>query len=150
MCLIAPLLAVVTGLWVGTSQAQPLAYVLNGESSTVSLIDTATNTVVVTIPLETGPAGLAVSPNGTRVYVATGNTVSVIDTLTNAVIAVVPLGSESGAVVVNPAGTRVYVAHSDIDAGAVSVIDASTNTVIATIQINARGVFVGPGCFDLR
>ena len=56
-CRIAPLLAVVTGLWVGTAQAQPFAYVSNSESSTVSVIDTATNTVVATIPVATGPAG---------------------------------------------------------------------------------------------
>jgi YVTN family beta-propeller protein len=134
-CLISPLFAVVTGLWVGTAQAQPFAYVSNGESSTVSVIDTATNTVVATIPVGTGPAGLAVTSNGTRVYVATGDTVSVIDTMTNAVIAVVPLGSGAGNVAVNPAGTRVYVTHSGelSAAGTVSVIDATTNTVIATI-----------------
>ncbi len=48
----------------------------------VAVIDTATNTVVDTIEVGNGPYGVAVSPNGSRVYVANNwdGTVSVIDT----------------------------------------------------------------------
>jgi YVTN family beta-propeller protein len=47
----------------------------------VSVIATAANTVIATIPVGTAPTGVAVTPDGSKVYVANGdsNRVSVID-----------------------------------------------------------------------
>ena len=55
----------------------------------MSVIDTATNAVIATIPLSIGSYALAVTPDGTNVYVANENsgTVSVIATATNTVTA---------------------------------------------------------------
>ena len=39
-------------------------------SNTVSVIDTASNTVVTTVPVGTSPHGVAVTPDGKHVYVA--------------------------------------------------------------------------------
>ena len=39
-------------------------------SSTVSVIATATNTVIATIPVGVAPIGVAVTPDGSKVYVA--------------------------------------------------------------------------------
>ena len=65
-------------------------------TDTVSVINTATNTVVATIPIGAGtqPTGVVVTPDGTRVYVtnALDNTVSVINTATNTVITTLPVG----------------------------------------------------------
>ena len=72
------------------------AYITNLGSNTVSVIDTATNTVSpTTIPVGTGPFGVAVTPDGSKVFVANSgsNTVSVIDTATNMVTATIPVGS---------------------------------------------------------
>ncbi len=46
----------------------------------MSVINTSTNTVVNTVPVGTRPQGIAVSPDGSHVYVANSgsNTVSVI------------------------------------------------------------------------
>jgi YVTN family beta-propeller protein len=53
----------------------------------VSVIDTATNTVVASVVVGTDPIGVATSPDGTLVYAANSNdTVSVIDTATNTVV----------------------------------------------------------------
>ena len=51
---------------------------------------------------------MAVSPDGTRVYVTNrgGNNVTVIDTTNNSVVTTVPVGLEPLGVAVNPAGTR--------------------------------------------
>lgn len=54
----------------GTAQAKSYAYITNGGSNTVSVIDTATNAVVATVTVGAGPSGVAVNPAGTRVYVA--------------------------------------------------------------------------------
>jgi YVTN family beta-propeller protein len=80
-------------------QAQFSAYVTNRNSNTVSVLDTATNTVSATVPVGSQPIGVAVSPNGAFVYVANlvSNTVSVIDVATNTVSATVPVGSEPSA-----------------------------------------------------
>src|SRR6202795_2935687 len=85
--LVACVLALPLGLWASTSLASPFAYVSNTGSANVSVIDTASNTVVATVSVGTNPAGVAANPTGTRVYVAnqSSNTVSVIDTSTNSV-----------------------------------------------------------------
>ena len=63
--------------------------------NTVSVIDTATNTVIATVPVGIYPIGVAVTPDGTKVYVANAGSdnVSVIDTATNKVTATVSVGS---------------------------------------------------------
>jgi YVTN family beta-propeller protein len=66
------------------------AYVANTGTSgpgTVSVIATATHSVVATVPVGLQPIGVAITPDGTRAYVANLNdgTVSVIDTATNTV-----------------------------------------------------------------
>src|SRR5690349_8003716 len=65
-----------------TAQAQTRAYVANSCSNTVTVIDTATNSLIATIPVGIAPEGIALTPDGTRAYVSNrvGNTVSVIDT----------------------------------------------------------------------
>ena len=49
---------------------QSLVYVTNLGDNTVSVIDTATNTVVATIPVGNSPTLIALSPDNTRAYVA--------------------------------------------------------------------------------
>jgi YVTN family beta-propeller protein len=67
---------------------RPCAYTPNAASNDVSVIDTATDTVVATIPVGVHPKGVSIHPNGTRLYVTNSGdrTVSVIDTTTNMVI----------------------------------------------------------------
>jgi YVTN family beta-propeller protein len=101
------------------------------------VIDTATNTVTATVNVGVGPYGVAVNPDGTKVYVANlmSNNVSVIDTATNTVTATVNVGvGRPYGVAVNPAGTKVYVANYYFNN--VSVIDTLTPTPTSTsIQI---------------
>src|SRR5204862_4011269 len=70
----------------------------------VSVIDTATNTVVATIPVGVAPNGIAITPDGTRAYVTDdgSDTVSVIDTTTNTVIGTIPVGVGPVAVAITP------------------------------------------------
>ena len=53
-------------------------YNTNYADNTVSVIDTATNTVTTTVPVGNGPVGIGVIPNRSKVYVTNniGNTVS--------------------------------------------------------------------------
>ena len=79
---------------VSIAGAAPFAYITSSLNNTVSIIDTATNTITATITGFSSPCGIAITPDGTKVYVANrlGGTVSVIDTTTNKVIATFTVG----------------------------------------------------------
>jgi YVTN family beta-propeller protein len=72
------------------------AYITNPSSNTVSVIDTAKNTVSAAIPVGRPSLGVTVTPDGTKVYVANvdAGTVSVIDTATNTVGPTILVGSQ--------------------------------------------------------
>ena len=74
------------------------AYVVNTRAGTVSVINTATNTVIATIPVGVEPVTVAVTPDSTRAYVtnSASASVSVINTATNTVIATIPVGNPRG------------------------------------------------------
>ena len=150
------------GLGAAPALAAPFAYVSNFGADTVSVIDTATNRVVATVPVGHLPYGVAAHPAGTFVYVANcsnddyaclsdvstafpevNGSVSVIETATNTVVTTVPVGVDPFGVAVHPAGTFVYVANFD---GTVSVVDTVTHRVVATVPTDggATGVAVHP------
>jgi YVTN family beta-propeller protein len=108
-------------------------YVTNSFHNTVTVIDTLTNTVIDTITVGQSPSGIAITPDGTRAYVASRNrTISVIDTSTNTVIATIAANGDPLAVAITPDGTRAYVSNTT---GSVSVVDTGTNTIITNILI---------------
>jgi YVTN family beta-propeller protein len=127
----------------GQSLAQN-AYITNGEGSSVSVINTSTNMVIATIPVDV-PVGVVVSPDG-KAYVTNlgNNTVSVIDMATNMVTATISVASGPVGVAVTPDGSKVYVAN--YGANTVSVIDTATNMVTATIPVGVQplafGIFI--------
>ena len=112
----------------------------------LSVIDTSSNTVVATVGVEDSPVGVAVTPDGTRVYVANSqsSSVSVVDTSTNSVVATVKVGNGPSGIAITPDGMRAYVANGN--ASSVSVIQTSSNTVVATISVanNPYGVAITP------
>jgi YVTN family beta-propeller protein len=128
-------------------RAVTFGYVPNANDNTVSVIDTATNSVVATINLPVGaiPKGVATTPDGTHAYVINdGNfTVSVIDTANNTVVTTIPADDPSG-VAITPDGTHAYVTSRSENT--VSVIDIASNTVVAMIPVGSfpSGVAITP------
>lgn len=117
----------------------------------ISVIDTTTNAMVANIP-ETqagNPAPLAMSPDGTCVYVSDANgvasasSVTVISTATNTVIATIPTGIATGAVVFAPdmnqnsAVSSISFTPSNVSGGA-----SSTGTIILTAAAPLGGALV--------
>ncbi|MEV6766916.1 protein kinase [Streptomyces sp. NPDC051105] len=93
-----------------------------------------------TIPVGEGPEGVAVSPDGLRLYVTNtaGNSVSVINTATNqAEGAPIPANHPEG-VAVSPDGQQAYVAQP----GGVSTIDTITNHTVGK-TLPANGLLMG-------
>ena len=105
----------VTSIPVGTSQ---LHRHHSGRDTSVSVIHTATNAVVATVLVGTKPVGVAITPDGTKVYVANlgSNTVSVIARPGNLVATTVMVGSGPDAIAVTPDGLHAYVATRKINA----------------------------------
>jgi YVTN family beta-propeller protein len=104
--------------------------------------------VLTTIP--TGsfnvPFGIAVTPDGKRLYVANigSNSISVVDTMTASVVATVAVGVNPVAVAINPDGTLAYVANRG--SNTVSVIDTKTSppaeVFIIPAGLNPNGIAV--------
>ncbi|PWB63199.1 MAG: hypothetical protein C3F16_05490 [Betaproteobacteria bacterium] len=135
--------------WPSPAPAAPFAYVPNSGSGNTSVIDTATNTVVATIPgTGTNPGGMAMDPAGAFAYLAdiSNSAIYVIARATNTVAATIPIGGSSVALAVNPAGTRLYV--SNRLGRSLDVVDTATRTVVASTPLggsaNPWAVAVNP------
>jgi YVTN family beta-propeller protein len=110
------------------------------------VIDVATNTVTAAINVY-APFGVAVTPDGGRVYVAnfaSSGTVSAVSTATNTVVATIPVENQPFGVALSPDGGSVYVTNRL--SNTVSVIATLTNTVTATITVGTQpwGLAVTP------
>ena len=120
----------------------------------VSVISTATNKVVATVPpVEGASIGVAITPDSAFAYVANYNanpgTVSVIATATNTVVANIQVGSGPYLVAISPDGAFAYVTVAGLGAWS-RLIATATNTVVATISvgIGPRGIaFTPDGAF---
>jgi YVTN family beta-propeller protein len=89
-------------------------------------------------------AGVAVTPDGSRVYAGRGTSVMVVDTATNAVLTTIPLGGiATWGIAMHPDGTRAYVTDSF---GFVYVIDVATDAVVDStpVGLNPHGIAVHP------
>ena len=139
---------ILTILWTGSALAQPFAYITNEGGNNVTVINTATNTLVGSaIPVENFPNSIAITPDGGFVYAANGGSasVSVIDASTNTVTATVTVGSGPGGIAITPDGNFLYVANQSDNN--VSVIDTSTNTVVGSpigVQVAPTGAAASP------
>lgn len=135
---------------VSTNPAGTRAYVAVDGGDRMDIIDTATNTVIGTIPLGagSGPFDAIVSPSGTTLYTANHGLVegiSVIDTATNAILTTIPLNANANArgMAITPSGNQVWVVDQNLDG--LSLIDPATNTVVVRIPVGVQPLYVALG-----
>lgn len=126
------------------------AYVTNSNSSTVTIIDIASNTVTGTITGFDGPSGLVINPVMPNIaYVnnygysggvgsGNGTTVRVVNLDTNTIIgSAITVGQAPAGLAITPDGAYVYVINyvdGNPGTGTVSVIKTSDNSVVGTIS----------------
>jgi YVTN family beta-propeller protein len=128
------------------NRAGTRAYVTNSNSTTITIINTANNTVMGTIDGFDGPSGMVIAPNCRRAYVnnygagsqsGLTNTVRVVDLNTNTIIGQpIVVGQAPAALAMSPNGQFVYVINyvdGNPGTGTMSIIQTSNNGVIDTI-----------------
>ena len=93
--------------------------------------------VVTTIPVGSGPLGVAYDAATGQVFVANGGSsnVSVISDVTDTVVATIPVGFEPQAVAYDAETGQVFV--TTIGYSNVSVISDRTDRVVATVQVGS-------------
>jgi YVTN family beta-propeller protein len=138
---------------------------ITGPGSSVAVIDLATHTVTSDVTVGGIPTNVAVTPDGTKVYVTTAidtGVISVIDTATHAVTSVDtsahPISDMTG-VAATPNGDTVYVAGfpgEDFNTGALpelgygyllDAIDTGTDTVsdvVPTVGSSPDSIALSP------
>ena len=122
---------------------QAFAYVTLPGDSAIKVIDTSSQSVVQTVSLGLNhvPLGVAVSPDGTKVYVADALADSVFvyaadpstGQLTFSTSISTGLGSGPFDLAFKPDGSRLYVVYQNTDH--VDVIDTSSDSVLTTIHV---------------
>jgi YVTN family beta-propeller protein len=115
-------------------------YIANRTAGVVTVVDTAVDRVVATIPVDAGPPQfLAFSPDGRKIYVSIWNdartiaAVGVLDTTTNSIVATIPVDTRPFLAAVTRDGKLLYVPNHD--SGSLSVIDTTTNKVTTEIKV---------------
>jgi len=119
----------------GAIAAGPKAYVGNFSDNTVSVIDTATHTVVATVPVSTGPHGMAITPDGRLAYVSGdgASTVTAIDTATDEVAQTIEVGKSPHGLAMTPDGRTLLVGAYGEDR--VAFVDVATQKVVAATAV---------------
>ncbi len=129
------------------------AYITNSTTTTITIIDIATNTVIGTITGLNGPSGMVITPDGNTGYVSnygvnsgTGTTVNVVNNLnsTPTVGTSINVGLAPAALAMSSDAKYVYVVdyHTGTpNDGTLTVIDTATNTAVQNVVTGLFGPF---------
>ncbi len=119
-------------------QSLQLGYIANFFGDSITPFDPHTHTIGADIAVGLNPRDLALSPDGTRVYVADNgsNDVSVVDTAQQKTIATVKVGNGPWGIRVTPDGKTVWVANNGDNT--VQPIDTATLVAGPPIAVGAQ------------
>ena len=113
------------------------AYITNGDSGTVTVLDAVNVRIDREIPVGRDPIGVIASPTRNEVYVLNAGadngagSLSVIDSKKNAVVATIALGRRPVSIDLDADGALAYVANSG--SNSISIIDLKARQQIAVI-----------------
>ncbi len=111
------------------------AFVTNQLGDSLSIVDIAAGKAVAEIKIGGKPAGIALSPDGSRAYLAApeGKEVVVVDTAARAVVARWAAGQGPLGIAVNPKSGLVYVA--DWYEHVLMQVDPATGAITGKVQV---------------
>ena len=150
-----------------TSASGELVYVTNEDSGDLSVIDSAANAVVATIPIGTRPRGVRVSADGRTIFVAVSGSpkcppwmsdedceaqttdksldgIAVVDAVERVVTHVLPGGSDPEQFDISGDGKRLCIANED--AGLATIVELDSREIVATVEVGEEpeGVRTSP------
>jgi len=134
--------------WLGAAGATKLRVVqTNAAGDNIHVIDAKTNKVVGVINDIEVPHGVALAPDGARIYITDEalSTVDVVDARTLGIVARVKLSGHPNNLSVTPDGRKVYAGIARAP-GAVDVIDTTSVSNVKTIPVEGavHNVYVTP------
>lgn len=115
--------------------AGPKAYVGNFKDNTVSVIDTAAERVVATVPVAAGPDGIVLAPGGRSAFVSgsSASAVSEIDTATDSVTRSIDVGKGPQGLAMTADGKWLLVAVNGDDR--VAFVDTAAHGVSTSVAV---------------
>jgi YVTN family beta-propeller protein len=117
----------------------PRVFVLNRDSSTIEVIDTATNKVIQTILGITQPQAAVFSPDGSRAYItseSSDRSLNVVDTKTGNIIKKVLLSGRANHPAITNDGKRILVCIND-PGNAVDIVDTTSLELVKVLPMKA-------------
>lgn len=108
---------------------------VGANTDTVLVVDRVKNVLIRAVQVGAGARSLAITPDGSKIYVAneSAHAISVMDTKRNTVVKIIDLGIRTRPADVAFASNGLVAYATDKDAGTVSVIDATSDAVAATM-----------------
>src|SRR5262245_21746906 len=113
-----------------TAAAQTKAYIANSAVDHVTVVNTADNTVITTIPVGPAPTHVVLSSDGSRVFVINSGipfSISIIRTADDTEVARIPVDAPPMSVAAKPTGDQAYVY---LAGGIVRVLDVASAAVV--------------------
>ena len=123
------------------SQDEKQLYVAEVTAKQVAVVDAASGKVVATIPVAGEPSGLALAPDGARLYVTAGRAdgkIHVLNLAKNTVEETLPAGHTPTAPVLSLDGMTLYVCNRLNNE--VQVLDLVSRKITARIRVNREPV----------
>lgn len=112
------------------------------------VIDASTNTITNNYHLGNDYNGLAISPDGTKIYASCNITsstfsIKIFSTISNSVTNTIAVTDKPYELRVSPDGSKVYIANTDYNT--IQVMDTLSNSIINTITVGSHPVNM---CFN--
>ncbi len=116
------------------------AFVADFDTANVTVIDTDTQAVVTTIPVQSHPFGVVYDSGDDLVFVSNSEsgTVSVIDPGTDTVAVNITVGGMPVGEAYDPANGDIYVANAGVSSN-LTILDGSEEDAIGNVNLHATG-----------
>src|SRR5260370_5230130 len=128
-----------------TLASHPAIVYVSNAGGGITEINSANNSVIATAPFPNNANGVAITPDGRRMYATNRDVgqVTVFDARTNVPLNVIPVGNggnDNLGASISPDGDLVYVANQV--SGTITVIATETNTIVQTIHTGIEPIWI--------